>query len=84
LDREYRNQNMKAYAKLFDKVAEFDKKYPSYAISDSISASLGKREEQRGMSYHGVVPSERNEFLLGAMKHVGQRAAEAEKRNKQP
>jgi hypothetical protein len=83
LDREYRNNNVDAYIKLFDKVDAFNKKYPSHAIDeDKISNSLLKREELRGMSYHGVVPTERNVVNIGAMKHVGERAAEAERKSK--
>jgi hypothetical protein len=85
LDREFRNENAAAYSKQIDRIVDFNRRYPSNAIDmDKIVNSLEKRMENRGKAYMGVVPTEKNLFLLEALTHVGRRVAEAERKGREP
>ena len=85
LDREFRNNNAAGYRKQFNKIADFNKRYPSFAMDlDQIGNSLDTRMERRGTAYMGVVPTEKNLPLLNALRHSGQRVAEAERKGKEP
>jgi len=84
LDREFRNNNAAAYSKQIDKVADFNRRYPSFAMDmDQIGKSLDKRMERRGTAYMGVVPTEKNLILLDALRHSGRRVAEAERKGRE-
>ena len=68
LDREYRKENFDAYGKYVEKVSKFNARYPSYAITeDNVVDSLEKRAEQRGTSWRGVIPSEKNAGLFAGV-----------------
>jgi hypothetical protein len=85
LDREFRNGNDVRYGKQLDKIAEFNERYPSFAIgTDQIINSLESRMERRGTAYMGVVPTEKNFMLLDSLRHVGQRVSDAPSKNTQP
>jgi hypothetical protein len=85
LDREFRSNNAAGYSKQFDKIADFNRRYPSFAMDlDQIGDSLEKRMERRGTAYMGVVPTEKNLPLLDALSHVGRRVAEAERKGREP
>jgi hypothetical protein len=85
LDREFRNNNAAGYSKQFDKIADFNRRYPSFAMDmDAIGDSLEKRMERRGTAYMGVVPTEKNLVLLDALRHSGRRVAEAERKGREP
>ena len=85
LDREFRNGNDVRYGKQLDKIADFNGRYPSFAIStDQIINSLETRMERRGTAYMGVVPTEKNFMLLDSLRHVGQRVSDAPSKNTQP
>ena len=67
LDRTYRQikpndaSSIKEYAKYFEDIEKFNKKYPWSAItSDEIANSLEKRAEQRGSSYKGININQHN------------------------
>ena len=51
---------------------------------DQIGNSLEARMERRGTAYMGVVPTEKNLVLLDALRHSGQRVAEAERKGREP
>ena len=85
LDREFRNGNDVRYGKQLDKIADFNVRYPSFAIStDQIINSLETRMERRGTAYMGVVPTEKNFMLLDSLRHISQRVSEAPSKNTQP
>ena len=85
LDREFRNNNAAGYRKQFNKIADFNRRYPSFAMDlDQIGNSLDTRMERRGTAYMGVVPTEKNLPLLNALRHSGQRVAEAERKGREP
>ena len=85
LDREFRNNNAAGYSKQIDKIADFNRRYPSFAMDmDQIGNSLEARMERRGTAYMGVVPTEKNLTLLNALRHSGQRVAEAERKGREP
>jgi hypothetical protein len=84
LDREFRNNNAAGYSKQFNKIADFNRRYPSFAMDmDQIGDSLEKRMERRGTAYMGVVPTEKNLILLDALRHSGRRVAEAERKGRE-
>jgi hypothetical protein len=84
LDREFRNNNAAAYSKQIDKIADFNRRYPSFEMDlDAIGDSLDKRMERRGTAYMGVVPTEKNLVLLDALRHSGRRVAEAERKGRE-
>jgi len=65
LDREYRKENFDAYQKYWNQIATFNSRYPTYAITeDNVVDSLESRAEQRGASWRGVVPTEKNVGLF--------------------
>jgi hypothetical protein len=85
LDREFRNNNAAGYSKQFNKIADFNRRYPSFAMDlDQIGNSLEARMERRGTAYMGVVPTEKNLVLLDALRHSGRRVAEAERKGREP
>ena len=85
LDREFRNENDVRYSKQLDKIADFNVRYPSFAIStDQIINSLEARMERRGTAYMGVVPTEKNFMLLDSLRHISQRVSDAPSKNTQP
>jgi hypothetical protein len=65
LDREYRKENFDAYAAYIDAIGKFNRRYPTYAITeDNVVDSLESRAEQRGTSWKGFVPTEKNAGLF--------------------
>ena len=85
LDREFRNGNDVRYGKQLDKIADFNVRYPSFAIgTDQIINSLETRMERRGTAYMGVVPTEKNFMLLDSLRHISQRVSDAPSKNTQP
>ena len=87
LDNAYQARDMKAYRKAFEEVRDFNKGFPSYAIEpDDIASSLEKKQEQRGKSYRGIVPTEKNVPLIGealvqSRKLVQQREKDVRKKD---
>ena len=87
LDNAYQARDMKAYRKAFEEVQDFNKGFPSYAIEpDDIASSLEKKQEQRGKSYRGIVPTEKNVPLIGdalvqSRKLVQQREKDVRKKD---
>jgi hypothetical protein len=46
---------------------DFNKGFPSYRIEpDDLANSLEKKQEERGKSYVGVVPTEKNMAIFGS------------------
>ena len=80
-------RSMKAYRKAFDEMNDFNKGFPSYAIdADALASSLEKKQEQRGKSYRGIVPTEKNVPLIGealveSRKAVQEREKEMRKKD---
>ena len=61
LDRAHRNGDNKAFESTLEKIADFNKKYPAYQITeDNLIESLEKRAEQRAESWRGFTPTEEN------------------------
>jgi hypothetical protein len=61
LDRAHRNGDNKAFASTIEKIADFNKKYPAYQITeDNLIDALEKRAEQRAESWRGLTPTEEN------------------------
>jgi hypothetical protein len=66
LDREYRNNNVEGFSKYLNKIGDFNKAHPSFAIEqDQIVDSITKRATQRAESYKGVTITEHNAPLFG-------------------
>ncbi len=53
LDTHYRNRDLKKYGEAYKDMEKFNTKYPWKKI-DSLSETLGKRQERRGQSWRGV------------------------------
>jgi len=86
LDREFRNKDMKGFAKVIDTdVVKFNKEHPSYAIdSDTLTESILERAERRATSQRGVQLTEKNVPLFGkAIAPSRRAAAEAEKKGRE-
>jgi hypothetical protein len=82
LEREFRNRDMKAFAKYMAERNEFNQKYPTYAITDkTIADSLESKTEKRLSSYRGVELTEKNIGTL-APALIPSRKAAAEKERK--
>lgn len=82
LDREYRDKNVKAYTKYYKEMLEFNRKHPTYAITDdNLMESLERKAEQRATSYRGVILTEKNIGVL-APALVPSRKAATEKEKK--
>lgn len=61
LDNAYRNKDVAAYRDAYKDMVDFNTGFPSYEIDDdALVASLEKKEEQRGSSYRGIIPTEKN------------------------
>ncbi len=84
LDREYRNQNVKAYTKYYADMVEFNRKYPSYAIEpEDFQKSLEGKAERRAQSYRGVNITEKNVgVLIPALVPSRKAAEEKEKKGR--
>ena len=83
LDIHYRNKNTKKFKETFQKINEFNSKYP-WAPIDDISDALQKRAEQRGKSWRGVELTEKNVLYAGEALQTSRRlAAEKEKEGKE-
>ena len=66
MDVAYRNKNFTNYREAYEDMDDFNKGFPSYRIEpDDLANSLGKKQEERGKSYVGVVPTEKNVPLFG-------------------
>jgi hypothetical protein len=66
LDREYRNNDVEGFSKYLNKIGDFNKAHPSFAIEqDQIIDSITKRATQRAESYKGVTITEHNAPLFG-------------------
>lgn len=77
MDREYRKGNAEGYAKYFKEGAEFNKKFPSFAIeTEDIINSLESRQELRAKSWRGFNLTEKNVPLLGEALVESRRAAD--------
>ena len=87
LDNAYQQKDMQAYRKAHEEMIDFNKGFPSYAIEpDDLANSLEKRQEQRGKSYRGVVPTEKNvpiieEALVNSRKRILEREKEMRKKD---
>lgn len=83
LDNAYRNKDVAAYRDAYKDMVDFNTGFPSYEIdNDTLVSSLEKKEEQRGKSYRGIVPTEKNvpiieEALVQSRKRVQERERKA-------
>lgn len=83
LEREFRQRDMKAFAKYMKDRNEFNQKYPTYAITDeTIADSLEAKTEKRVSSYRGVNLTEKNIGLATALIPSRKAAAEKEKKGR--
>lgn len=84
LDREFRQRDMKGFAKYMRERNEFNQKYPSYAITDeALADSLETKTEKRVSSYRGVTLTEKNIGLARALIPSRKAAAEKEKEGRE-
>ena len=66
MDIALRNKNFGNYREAHNDMNEFNKGFPSYRIEpDDLANSLEKKQEARGKSYVGVVPTEKNMAIFG-------------------
>jgi hypothetical protein len=82
LDNAYRNNDLAAYRDAHKDMMEFNKGFPSYEIdADTLASSLEGKQEQRGKSYRGIVPTEKNVAILDeALVQSRKRVVEREKK----
>lgn len=85
LDREFRNRNMQKFAEYIKERNEFNRKYPSYAITDeNLSDSLEGKAQQRAESYRGFTLTEKNITTMGrALVPSRKEAAEKERKGRE-
>ena len=66
MDVALRNKNFENYREAHNDMNEFNKGFPSYRIEpEDLANSLGKKQKERGKSYVGIVPSEKNVPIFG-------------------
>ena len=66
MDVALRNKDFTGYREVHNDMKEFNKGFPSYRIEpDDLANSLEKKQEARGKSYVGVVPTEKNMAVFG-------------------
>ena len=66
MDIALRNKNFENYREAHNDMKDFNKGFPSYRIEpDDLANSLEKKQEARGKSYVGVVPTEKNMAVFG-------------------
>jgi hypothetical protein len=66
MDVALRNKNFANYREAHNDMKDFNKGFPSYRIeADDLANSLEKKQEARGKSYVGVVPTEKNMAVFG-------------------
>ncbi len=84
LDREFRQKDMKQFAKYLKDRNEFNRKHPSYAITDeNLADALERRAEQRAESYRGVALTEKNIGIARALTPSRKAASERERKAKE-
>lgn len=67
MDVALRNKNFENYREAHNDMNEFNKGFPSYRIEpEDLANSLGKKQKERGKSYVGIVPSEKNVPIFGS------------------
>jgi hypothetical protein len=67
MDIALRNKNFGNYREAHADMNDFNKGFPSYRIEpDDLANSLEKKQEERGKSYVGVVPTEKNMAIFGS------------------
>jgi len=67
MDIALRNKNFGNYREAHADMNDFNKGFPSYRIEpDDLVNSLEKKQEERGKSYVGVVPTEKNMAIFGS------------------
>jgi hypothetical protein len=66
MDIALRNKNFDNYREAHNDMKDFNRGFPSYRInSEDLVNSLEKKQEARGKSYVGVIPTEKNMAIFG-------------------
>jgi soluble cytochrome b562 len=67
MDIALRNKNFGNYREAHADMNDFNKGFPSYRIEpDDLANSLEKKQEERGKSYVGIVPTEKNMAIFSS------------------
>jgi hypothetical protein len=84
LDRADREKDVKAYRGYYEDMQKFNRKYPTYEITDkNLKDSLEERQERRANSWRGVTPTEKNVVFDKALIASRKAATEREKKNRE-